>query len=1004
MATHVLVVDDLEQNLYLLEVILRAEGFEVETATNGVEALEKARRHPPDVVISDILMPVMDGYALCREWKADEALKHAPLVFYTATYTEPKDRDFALSLGADRFIVKPQEPDVLIRMIREVLDESYSARPVAARPLGEEMEIFRQHNEILFRKLEKKMSDLETVNRQLQTLEEKYRLSFQHATDVIFTIDADLVVSGVSPCVERILGYRPEEFVGRPVSHLKTMMTSESFERAVSDVNRILHGETIEAAIYRFIARDGCIKYGETSGSPIRSDGKIVGMVSIARDITERRKMEEKLQAAYAKRQELEFIIDHSPAVVWLWRAEPGWPVEYVSGNITSFGYVPDDFMVGHISYASIVHPEDIERVGAEVERYTREGRTEFTQEYRVYTKSGEMRWIDDRSWVRRGPDGSITHYQGIAIDITDRKRAEEALQRSEIRFRQLFERMCSCAAIYEAVEDGADFVIRDFNRAAERLEKIKKNEILGRRVTEVFPGVRDFGLLAVFRRVWETGRPEDHDITFYKDHRIEGWRENHVFRLPSGEIVALYEDVTGRKQAEETLRESENRYRALFEHSIDAVLLTVPDGRILAANPAACRIFGRTEEEICSAGRAGLVDLTDPRVSVGLAERERTGRVRGEIMFIRKDGTRFPGEISSVIFKDRDGNPKTSMIIRDVTERKRAEQALRESEAKYRKILEDMHDAYFELDLKGNLIFFNEDLVRKTGYTREELIGMNYRQYVSPGTSKFVLNVFSEIFKTGQPVRLFDYDVIMKGGQVRNYESWAGLLSDEHGNPIGFRGMARDITARKEAEKRLQETHENLRRAFGVTVQVLASAVEIRDPYTAGHQARVADLARAVAVEMGLSSDRIEGLRIAATLHDIGKLYVPSEILSKPNRLRDIEYSLVQEHARMGYEILKDVESQWPLAQIVYQHHERLDGSGYPRNLKGDEIIMEARILAVSDVVESMASHRPYRPTLGIEAALEEIEKHRGIQYDQDVVDACLRLFREKRFKLMTD
>jgi HD-GYP domain-containing protein (c-di-GMP phosphodiesterase class II) len=149
----------------------------------------------------------------------------------------------------------------------------------------------------------------------------------------------------------------------------------------------------------------------------------------------------------------------------------------------------------------------------------------------------------------------------------------------------------------------------------------------------------------------------------------------------------------------------------------------------------------------------------------------------------------------------------------------------------------------------------------------------------------------------------------------------------------------------------------------------------------------------------MGLAQDKIEGIRMAGIIHDIGKLSIPVEILSKPTKLTEIEFSLIKEHSRSGYEMLKNVESPWPLAEIVYQHHERMNGSGYPRNLKVDEILMESRILAVADVVEAMASHRPYRPTLGIEAALEEIEKNKGILYDASVADACLRLFREKRF-----
>jgi putative nucleotidyltransferase with HDIG domain len=213
--------------------------------------------------------------------------------------------------------------------------------------------------------------------------------------------------------------------------------------------------------------------------------------------------------------------------------------------------------------------------------------------------------------------------------------------------------------------------------------------------------------------------------------------------------------------------------------------------------------------------------------------------------------------------------------------------------------------------------------------------------------------------------------------------------------------GISEDITERKQAEEELQQTLESLRKAVGTTVQVMVSAVESRDPYTSGHQLRSANLARAIATEMGLSPDKIEGIRMAGSIHDIGKLSIPAEILSKPTKLSDIEFSLIKEHSQKGYEMLKDVESPWPLAQIVYQHHERMDGSGYPRNKKGEEILMEARILAVADVVEAMASHRPYRPSLGINAALAEIEKNKGTFYDNTVVDACLRLFREKGFKL---
>ena len=189
------------------------------------------------------------------------------------------------------------------------------------------------------------------------------------------------------------------------------------------------------------------------------------------------------------------------------------------------------------------------------------------------------------------------------------------------------------------------------------------------------------------------------------------------------------------------------------------------------------------------------------------------------------------------------------------------------------------------------------------------------------------------------------------------------------NGTPIAIEAIARDITGRKKAERQLQDTLESLRKAFSTIIQVMVSAVETKDPYTAGHQARSADLARAIATEMGLSQEKIDGIRMAGSVHDIGKLSIPAEILSKPTKLSEIEFSLIKEHSQRGYDILKNVESPWPLAQIVYQHHERMNGSGYPRNLKGDNILMEARILAVADVVEAMASTgltaRPWALTL---------------------------------------
>lgn len=207
------------------------------------------------------------------------------------------------------------------------------------------------------------------------------------------------------------------------------------------------------------------------------------------------------------------------------------------------------------------------------------------------------------------------------------------------------------------------------------------------------------------------------------------------------------------------------------------------------------------------------------------------------------------------------------------------------------------------------------------------------------------------------------------------------------------------EIAERIRAEEALQQSYGKLKKTLEATAAALTSALEKRDPYTAGHQQRVARLACLIAQHMGLSEDRIEGIHMAGILHDIGKIAVPGEILSKPGKLSEVEFLLIQSHSMVGYEILRNIEFPWPIAKITLQHHERMDGSGYPEGLSGVNILLEARILAVADVIEAISSHRPYRPTLSIEIAIKEISQDRGTLYDPDVVDAALKLLTKKEF-----
>jgi PAS domain S-box-containing protein/putative nucleotidyltransferase with HDIG domain len=327
-----------------------------------------------------------------------------------------------------------------------------------------------------------------------------------------------------------------------------------------------------------------------------------------------------------------------------------------------------------------------------------------------------------------------------------------------------------------------------------------------------------------------------------------------------------------------------------------------------------------------------------------------------------------------------------------------RMEKKLREREQWLSTILRFVGDGIIATDRQGGVAFMNPLAEELTGWVQAESL----RQ---PIDTVFSLAPRQAGESAGPPgegaTALLEGLLHTRDGREipieRTLTSIAGSQREGAGQVLVFR----DISRRKQAERELKNSRDRLRRTLEGTIQAMSATVEMRDPYTAGHQRRVSLLAAAIAQEMGLEPALIEGLRMAGDIHDIGKIYVPAEILSKPGKLTDIEYSIIRTHSQVGYDILKNVEFPWPIARIVVQHHEREDGSGYPAGLKSEAILLEARILAVADVVEAMSSHRPYRPAHGIGRALEEIEAGKGRLYDAAVVDACLRLFRENRYSL---
>jgi PAS domain S-box-containing protein/putative nucleotidyltransferase with HDIG domain len=342
--------------------------------------------------------------------------------------------------------------------------------------------------------------------------------------------------------------------------------------------------------------------------------------------------------------------------------------------------------------------------------------------------------------------------------------------------------------------------------------------------------------------------------------------------------------------------------------------------------------------------------------------------------------------------FKDHE----LSLTIEVALYKSRTEARLQESEQILSTTLGSLAEAVVSTDTEGRVTYLNPAAAAMLGVEPEQALGRDVSSVFSilEEDTRLPITGLEEICSPRAAHPLCEDMLLLTRAGL---EVPVGLSVSPVSGPRGeFRGrvlVLRNVAQRKEAEAELRESMQALRTAFRQTVRALASMAEKRDPYTAGHQQRVARLACAVGRELGLSPESLEGLEVAGTLHDIGKVYVPAEILAKPARLSHMEMGIMKSHSEVGFEILREVNFPWPVARTVLEHHERLDGSGYPGGLKGTEISQEARILAVADVVEAMSSHRPYRAALGLPLALEEIKAGRGRLYDAECVDICLAL-----------
>ena len=328
------------------------------------------------------------------------------------------------------------------------------------------------------------------------------------------------------------------------------------------------------------------------------------------------------------------------------------------------------------------------------------------------------------------------------------------------------------------------------------------------------------------------------------------------------------------------------------------------------------------------------------------------------------------------------------------------AHQKIKESEECFRSLSENAPDIIYTLGIKGKFTYINPVIETILGYRPEEIIGRYFIDIVRKEDVHRCIEFFKQVRDHQQTIKEEMGILLHKDGTERYFSFSCAPNFDSESHFIGVVGTFKNMTDIRKSEMELKKSFEKLQSVMSSTIDAISIIVESRDPYTAGHQRRVTQLATAIACELALSKEKIDLIRMGSLIHDIGKIYIPSEILTKPMKLNDIEYAMIKSHPEVARKILKQVDFIPTVVDMVYQHHERIDGSGYPRKLKRDDILIEARILAVADTVEAMATHRPYRASLGIEKALEEIENQRDILYDEAVADACLVLFREKGFQ----
>jgi putative nucleotidyltransferase with HDIG domain/PAS domain S-box-containing protein len=557
------------------------------------------------------------------------------------------------------------------------------------------------------------------------------------------------------------------------------------------------------------------------------------------------------------------------------------------------------------------------------------------------------------------------------------------------------------------------DFACATFGR--------ERSETIGRELWELDP------LIDVARWPAEWAETVEHGVREFRLDRRRPDGTGFVLDvtanyLEGADLLISYgRDVTGRVAAEEALLAEQTNLAAIFEASPVAMLVFDEDTNVVRVNRAAVWLASGDPEDLLDhqpgsrlqcGDVLGCVHHREHAGGCGHSEECPLCPLRNGVQAALEGGSSLRGvELSLDVLRDGEpsvlwlrmgaepmvmnGAPHVTVALDDITDRRRAERALAESEERFRSLAEQVPGFVSIKDSDHRYLYLNSLLGARVQGGEEAWLGRRPEDIWEPDAA-VVSNAVADRALAGA---FIDEIVTMqRDGETRSYHSLHFPIPRENAPPLEG-GLMIDVSAQVEAQDEVRRTAEQLRRTVEGAVLAMSQVVETRDPYTAGHERRVAELATAIGEQMGMEGAELDGLRLGSLIHDIGKVAVPAEILAKPGRLSQVEFNLIKQHAQAGYEILSVIDFGRPVAEMVLQHHERLDGSGYPNGLSAADLMPETRILSVADVVEAMSSHRPYRAALGKEAALAEIRDGAGTRYDAEVAAVCRRVMEEQGF-----